>query len=103
MRIRFTAALFFLAKQGDLVDAVGAGLDFPAFGRLFCPNPLPDPNWVFGATFENLPYFSAMAKFGLSPLTWTAQNFTDLEDLCSVRGNPRSNMGGRVSTLSISK
>ena len=96
MLILFLASFFLLATRRHLTDAMQSDVNFPAFQRLFCLNPLPEPDWIFGDTQDNWPYIIISTQPGLGTERWSSKNFTSLEDLCSIRGNQRANMGGRV-------
>ena len=90
------ASFLLLAKRGNLTTGIGPNVGNPALHRLFCPNPLPDPNWTFGTTRENWQARMVREQLGLSTSGWSSKNFTSLEDLCSSRGNQQANMGGKV-------
>ena len=96
MRILSLALIFSLVRQRDLTAAVSRLPDFSDLQRLFCPNPLPGPDWIFGNLQEDWRMLSIRIELGLPAPTWSSKNFTSLEDLCSSRGNPQTNMGGKV-------
>ena len=101
MRNLFLVLFLILVRQRDLTAAVSPLPESQDFRRLFCPNPLPDPEWMFGDTGEGWAMTSIRIQLGLEPQSWSSRNFTSLEDLCSMRGNQQANMGGRVRAHSI--
>ena len=89
---------FLLAQQRDLINAARSTRAL-RFDRLFCPNPLPNPDWIFGDPRQNKLYYDVMIRrLDFPPPQWSSRNFTSLVDLCSYFGNRNVNMGGWVSS-----
>ena len=63
--------------------------------RLFCAGPLPPGTYGGTLPAQAIRYKLASLACG-DKAPWSAANFTDLADLCTVGGNPEGNMGGMV-------
>ncbi|MCJ1292862.1 hypothetical protein MMC34_004415 [Xylographa carneopallida] len=61
--------------------------------RLFCAGPLPPGTYGGTLPAQAIRYKLASLACG-DKAPWSAANFTDLADLCTVGGNPEGNMGG---------
>ncbi|MCJ1384363.1 hypothetical protein MMC17_007479 [Xylographa soralifera] len=61
--------------------------------RLFCNGPLPPG--IYGDEHRSWEIWEGLERIACGEYSpWSAANFTDLSDLCTMRGNPEGNLGG---------